>query len=62
MAQAGEVLDELQRARESAEERRLVTSVVDGSSTAFEQLYRRHTPRVYALCLRMTGNVALVCS
>jgi len=58
LAQTGEVLDELQGARESAEERRLVTSAADGSSTAFEQFYRRHVPRVYALCLRMTGNVA----
>jgi hypothetical protein len=62
LAQTGEVLDDLQRARESAEERRLVTSAADGSSTAFEQFYRGHVPRVYALCLLMTGNVALVCS
>jgi len=58
LAQAGEVVDELQRAREAAEERRLVASAADGSSASFEQLYRRHAPRVYALCLRMTGNVA----
>jgi len=55
---AGEVVDELQRAREAAEERRLVLAAADGSSTAFEALYRRHVPRVYALCLRMTGHVA----
>jgi RNA polymerase sigma-70 factor (ECF subfamily) len=55
---AGEVVDELQRAREAAEERRLVTSAADGSSVAFEQLYRRHSARIHALCLRMTGNVA----
>lgn len=58
MASAGEVVDELQRAREAAEERRLVVAAADGSSTAFEALYRRHAARVYALCLRMTGNVA----
>ena len=58
MAYAGEVVDELQRAREAAEERRLVTSAADGSSAAFEQLYRRHAARIHALCLRMTGNVA----
>ena len=58
MAYAGEVVDELQRAREAAEERRLVTSAADGSSAAFEQLYRRHVARIHALCLRMTGNVA----
>jgi RNA polymerase sigma-70 factor (ECF subfamily) len=58
LAHAGEVVDELQRAREAAEERRLVTSAADGSPAAFEQLYRRHCARVHALCLRMTGNVA----
>jgi RNA polymerase sigma-70 factor (ECF subfamily) len=58
LAQAGEVVDELQRAREAAEERRLVMSAADGSSMAFEQLYRRHAARIHGLCLRMTGNVA----
>jgi RNA polymerase sigma-70 factor, ECF subfamily len=58
LAHAGEVVDELQRAREAAEERRLVTAAADGSSAAFEQLYRRHCARIHALCLRMTGNVA----
>ena len=54
-----EVVDELQRVREAAEERRLVTSAgLRASSVAFEQLYRRHAARVHALCLRMTGNVA----
>jgi RNA polymerase sigma-70 factor (ECF subfamily) len=50
--------DELQRARDAAEERRLVAAAVAGSSAAFESLYRRHVPRVYALCLRMTGQPA----
>lgn len=59
MASAGEVVDELQRAREAAEERRLVLAAADGSTAAFEALYRRHAPRVYALCLRMTGHVAV---
>ncbi|MDH4310530.1 MAG: RNA polymerase sigma factor [Gammaproteobacteria bacterium] len=58
MAYAGEVVDDLQRARAAAEERRLVTSAADGSSVAFEQLYRRHSARIHALCLRMTGDVA----
>lgn len=58
MADAVEVVDELQRAREAVEERRLVLAAADGSSTAFEALYRRHVPRIYALCLRMTGHVA----
>ena len=30
-----------------------------GSATAFECLYRHHVGRVYALCLRMTGNTAM---
>lgn len=58
MAQAVEIVDELQRMREAAEERGLVTAAADGSAAAFEQLYRRHAGRVHALCLRMTGNVA----
>ena len=31
----------------------------EGDSDAFERLYRLHSRRVYALCLRMVGNVAL---
>jgi RNA polymerase sigma-70 factor (ECF subfamily) len=58
LAQAVETVDELQRMREAAEERSLVIAAADGSSAAFEQLYRRHSARVHALCLRMTGNVA----
>lgn len=52
------VVDELQRARDVAAERQLVASAAGGSTPAFEQLYRRHAARVYAVCLRMTGNVA----
>ena len=29
-----------------------------GDSAAFEALYRQHSRRVYALCLRMSGNLA----
>ena len=56
--QAGQVVDELSRARDAAAERQLVASAAGGSTAAFEQLYRRHAPRIHALCLRMTGNVA----
>jgi RNA polymerase sigma-70 factor (ECF subfamily) len=58
VVQAVEVVDELQRARNAVEERRLVVAATDGSAAAFERLYRCHAPRVHALCLRMTGNVA----
>src|SRR4029078_13374420 len=27
-----------------------------GDSAAFEQMYREHSPRVYALCLRLSGG------
>lgn len=52
------VVDELQRARDAAAERQLVASAAGGSTPAFEQLYRRHAARVYAVCLRMTGNAS----
>lgn len=34
----------------------LVQRAQDGDVAAFEQLYRAHTGRIYALCLRMAGN------
>jgi RNA polymerase sigma-70 factor (ECF subfamily) len=34
----------------------LISAAADGSMTAFEHLYRRYSPRVYGLCLRMTGQ------
>ena len=52
------VVDELRRARDVAAERQLVATAAGGSTPAFEQLYRRHAARVYAVCLRMTGNAA----
>jgi RNA polymerase sigma-70 factor (ECF subfamily) len=58
LLQAGELVDELQRARDAAAERQLVASAAAGSTPAFEQLYRRYAPRIHALCVRMTGNVA----
>ncbi|HST52572.1 MAG TPA: hypothetical protein VLJ61_11230, partial [Pyrinomonadaceae bacterium] len=30
----------------------------DGDTSAFEELYSRHSRRVYSLCLRMTANTA----
>lgn len=40
------------------EERLIVQRARRGDSSAFEQLYRNHVNRVYALCMRMTGNPA----
>jgi RNA polymerase sigma-70 factor (ECF subfamily) len=36
----------------------LAQRTAGGDMQAFESLYRRHFRRVYALCLRMTGNTA----
>lgn len=36
----------------------LVARAKDGDARAFEQLYRTHAGRTYALCLRMTGREA----
>lgn len=35
-----------------------VERAVRGDTEAFEHLYRDHVGRIYALCLRMTGNAA----
>jgi RNA polymerase sigma-70 factor, ECF subfamily len=37
-------------------ERALARRATTGDSGAFEQLYRAHSPRVFALCLRMSGS------
>ncbi len=34
----------------------LVKQAIKGDTRAFEALYRRHEGRIYALCLRMTGD------
>lgn len=36
----------------------LVARAQTGDQTAFRDLYRRHAGRVYALCLRLTGDAA----
>ncbi len=36
----------------------LTRKAAEGDMQAFEELYRRHNRRVYALCLRMTQNVS----
>ena len=42
----------------TAEESEWIDRARNGDTRAFELLYRRHSPRTYALCLRMTGNDA----
>lgn len=42
----------------SLDERRDVKAAQDGDVAAFERLYRRHSGRVYALCLRMCGRAS----
>jgi RNA polymerase sigma-70 factor (ECF subfamily) len=39
-------------------DKQLARSAAGGDMQAFEELYRRHNRRVYALCLRMTQNVS----
>ncbi len=34
----------------------LIAAAADGDLVAFERLYRRYSPQVYGLCLRMTGE------
>ena len=41
-----------------AEEAMLIEQAQRSSTRAFEALYRMHVDRVYAVCLRMTGNVS----
>jgi len=37
-------------------DRQLIRHAADGDVRSLERLYRRHVDRVYALCLRMTGD------
>ncbi|HZD05598.1 MAG TPA: sigma-70 family RNA polymerase sigma factor, partial [Longimicrobiales bacterium] len=39
-------------------ERALVAAVIGGDEAAFRRLYRRHTPSLYRVALRMTGGKA----
>ena len=45
-----------QAARDGAEERATVAAAARGDRRAFENLYRRHSPRIHGLCLRLTGH------
>ena len=44
--------------RESATDYELARLSASGDTLAFEELYSRHSRRVYSLCLRMTANTA----
>ncbi len=44
--------------RDSATDYELTQAAAGGDMAAFEQLYSRHSRRVYSLCLRMTANTA----
>lgn len=44
--------------RESATDYELTRAAFEGDMAAFEELYARHSRRVYSLCLRMTANTA----
>lgn len=46
------------RSPDPKEEADLIARARRRDSGAFEQLYRRNVDRIYALCLRMTSNVA----
>ncbi len=39
-------------------EKEAIASAQNGNARAFERLYQLHSSRVYAICLRMTGNPA----
>jgi len=45
-------------ASEKLSEAEAILRARDGDRSAFEYLYRLHSRRVYALCLRMVGNTA----
>ena len=46
------------RLQTATDELSLIRYAQRGSRPAFEALYRQHVGRIYALCLRMTGNSA----
>ena len=47
-----------ERTAEAIPEPEIIRLAQQGDPEAFEILYRKHSRRVYALCLRMVGNVA----
>lgn len=57
LAMASGYLEPIRRV--SDEDQTWIEKALGGDARAFEQLYRKHSGRVYALCLRMTGDPAL---
>ncbi|PYS83011.1 MAG: hypothetical protein DMF67_10785, partial [Acidobacteria bacterium] len=45
-------------AAQPATDYELTRAASEGDMSAFEELYARHSRRVYSLCLRMTANTA----
>jgi RNA polymerase sigma-70 factor, ECF subfamily len=43
-------------ATDAADAGEIIAGAVAGDTGAFEQLYRQFSPRIYGLCLRMTGQ------
>jgi RNA polymerase sigma-70 factor (ECF subfamily) len=56
--QASDYSPEMAFDPELPDEGSLIARAQAGDTRAFESLYRLHVERVYALCLRMTGNVS----
>ena len=53
-----EISDDNERAEAGLTDREAVELAQNGDVAAFEYLYRSHSRRVYALCLRMVGNTS----
>jgi RNA polymerase sigma-70 factor (ECF subfamily) len=55
----GGAIPEITPADRRREEEPLIRRARDGDMAAFEQLYRDHVGRVFALCLRLAGDASL---
>ena len=58
-ASAGGIIPTRVMDEQRSEEWTLASRAREGDLAAFEALYRKHVRRVYALCLRLSGNAAL---
>jgi RNA polymerase sigma-70 factor (ECF subfamily) len=56
---AGEISLPNSNPQSDVTEWQLIRRAQDGDASAFEYLYRSHSRRVYAVCLRMVGNTAI---